>query len=237
MAGSPFAGRAATVPAPAPRDPQGAALEVLDLPSTGDAQIVARMLAGDENEFERVVAAHHGPMLRFARIFLTKADVAEEVVQETWLAVLRGLPTFEGRSSLKTWIFRILANRARTRATREARVVPFAELAAADGEGAPDADLERRFTADGHWAEPPIDWQVRSPEALVLRQEAMHHLGRAMEALPPAQRTVVTLRDVDGWTATEVCAALQVSEANQRVLLHRARTRLRRALEDVLGSR
>lgn len=225
MAGSP-SGAAADAPP-----------EVLDPPPAGDAQVVARLLAGDEGEFERVVTAHHGPMLRFARIFITKADVAEEVVQEAWLAVLRGLPTFEGRSSLKTWIFRILANRARTRATREARVVPFAELAAADEDGAAEAELERRFTADGHWALPPVDWHVRSPEALVLRQEAMHHLGRALEALPPAQRTVVTLRDVDGWTAAEVCAALQISEANQRVLLHRARSRLRRALEEVLGPR
>lgn len=215
--------------------PSGGLPEVLDPPSPGDAQVVARLLGGDEGEFERVVAAHHGAMLRFARIFIRKADVAEEVVQETWLAVLRGLPAFEGRSSLKTWIFRILANRARTRATREARVVPFAELAAADEDSAAETELERRFRADGHWAQPPTDWQVRSPEALVLRREAMHHLGRAMETLPPAQRTVVTLRDVDGWTATEVCAALQITEANQRVLLHRARSRLRRALEEVLG--
>jgi RNA polymerase sigma-70 factor (ECF subfamily) len=174
-------------------------------------------------------------MLRFARIFIRRADVAEEVVQETWLAVLRGLPAFEGRSSLKTWIFRILANRARTRASREARVVPFAELAAADEDGAAETVLEQRFTADGQWTLPPTDWQVRSPEALVLRQEVMHHLEGAMEALPPSQRTVVTLRDVDGWTATEVCAALQITEANQRVLLHRARSRLRRALEEVVG--
>jgi RNA polymerase sigma-70 factor (ECF subfamily) len=210
---------------------------VLDDPAPGDHALVAGLLAGDEQAFERLVAAHHGAMLRFARIFTTKTDVAEEVVQDTWLTVLRGLPAFEGRSSLKTWIFRILANRARTRATREARVVPFAELASADDDGAAEAELERRFTADGHWAQPPVDWQVRSPEALVLRQEAMHHLGLALECLPAAQRTVVTLRDVDGWTATEVCAALQISDANQRVLLHRARTRLRRALDESLGPR
>ena len=203
----------------------------------GERELIARLLAGDEAAFDGLVTAHHGAMLRVARVFLSKPDVAEEVVQETWLVVLRSLSTFEGRSSLKTWIFRILANRARSRASREVRVVPFAELASTEGDGGIDAVLEHRFTADGHWQDPPADWRVHSPEALVLRQEAMHHLGLALEQLPPVQRTVVSLRDVDGWSAAEVCAALQITEANQRVLLHRARTRLRRALEDVLGPR
>ena len=211
--------------------------EIVDAPPPGEREVIARLLAGDEAAFEALVSAHHGAMLRVARIFLSKPDVAEEVVQETWLVVLRGLGAFEGRSSLKTWIFRILANRARSRASREVRVVPFAELAAAEGDGGLDAEIERRFAADGHWQTPPADWAVHSPEGLMLRQEAMRHLGEALEQLPPAQRSVVTLRDVDGWSATEVCAALQITEANQRVLLHRARSRLRRALEDALGPR
>jgi RNA polymerase sigma-70 factor (ECF subfamily) len=201
-----------------------------------DAAVVARLLAGDEAAFDTLVSAYQGSMLRVARVFLSKPDVAEEVVQETWLAVLRGLRAFEGRASLKTWIFRILANRARSRATREARVVPFAELASADDEQS-DADLERRFSADGQWADPPTDWRVHSPEALVLRQEVMQHLLTALEALPPAQRTVVTLRDVDGWSSEDVCESLEISEGNQRVLLHRARTRLRAALAASLGQR
>lgn len=209
----------------------------VERPAPGERDLVARLLAGDEAAFESLVTDHHGSMLRVARIFLSKPDVAEEVVQETWLVVLRGLAAFEGRSSLKTWVFRILTNRARSRATREARVVPFAELASAEDQGEAEAELERRFRADGHWQDPPADWRVHSAEALVLRREAMAHLGQALEQLPPAQRTVVTLRDVDGWSAAEVCATLQISEANQRVLLHRARTRLRRALEDVLGPR
>lgn len=201
-----------------------------------DAAVVARLLAGDEAAFDTLVSAYQGSMLRVARVFLSKPDVAEEVVQETWLAVLRGLRAFEGRASLKTWIFRILANRARSRATREARVVPFAELASADDEQA-DADLERRFSTDGQWTDPPTDWRVHSPEALVLRQEVMQHLATALEALPPAQRTVVTLRDVDGWSSEDVCESLEISEGNQRVLLHRARTRLRAALAASLGQR
>lgn len=212
-------------------------VKILDAPPPGEREVIARLLAGDEAAFDALVAAHHGAMQRVARIFLGKPDVAEEIVQETWLIVLRGLAAFEGRSSLKTWIFRILANRARSRASREIRVVPFAELASTEGDGGIDAELERRFAADGHWQAPPADWAVHSPEGLMLRQEAMRHLGEALEQLPPAQRSVVTLRDVDGWSAAEVCSALQISEGNQRVLLHRARSRLRRALEDALGPR
>jgi RNA polymerase sigma-70 factor, ECF subfamily len=204
--------------------------------ASDDAAVIARLLAGEEAAFDALVAAYHGSMLRVARVFLSKPDLAEEVVQETWLAVLRGLRAFEGRSSLKTWIFRILANRARSRATREARVVPFAELAAAADEHG-EADIERRFTAGGAWADPPTDWQIETPETLVLRQEVMAHLAVALESLPPAQRSVVTLRDVEGWTAGEVCESLQISDGNQRVLLHRARTRLRAALAASLGER
>ncbi len=233
----PKTGLESLVPPATEADPAAAQGGAPDPPAPGDRELVARLLAGDEAAFERLVAAHHGTLLRVARIFIAKADIAEEVVQDTWLAVLRSLPSFEGRSSLKTWIFRILANRARSRAAREARIIPFAELAAAEDAGEAEGALDQRFTADGHWQDPPADWRVHTPEALVLRQEAMHHLGEALERLPPAQRTVVTLRDVDGWSSTEVCAALQISEANQRVLLHRARTRLRRALEEVLGSR
>jgi RNA polymerase sigma-70 factor (ECF subfamily) len=208
----------------------------LEPAASDEAAVLARLIAGDQEAFEALVHAHHGSMLRVARLFIAKQDVAEEVVQETWLAVLRALRSFEGRSSLKTWIFRILANRARTRAVREARVIPFAELAATEEESGGD-DIERRFAADGHWSDPPSDWKVRTPEALVLRQEVMAQLAVALEALPPAQRAVVTLRDVEGWPSEDVCDSLQISEGNQRVLLHRGRIRLRAALAAALGQR
>jgi RNA polymerase sigma-70 factor (ECF subfamily) len=173
-------------------------------------------------------------MLRFARTFISRADVAEEVVQETWLAVLKGLPAFEGRSSLKTWIFHILANRARTRAVREGRVIPFADLGAPEDE-ALDPDMASRFAEGGHWSQPPAPWDADTPESILLRREAMDQFQLALETLPPVQRTVVTLRDVEGWSAEDACNVLQISETNQRVLLHRARTRLRRALEGALA--
>ena len=202
--------------------------------SAEDRALVARLLDGDETAFEALVATLHGPMLRFVRVFLKRSDIGEEVVQETWLAVLRGLPAFQGRSSLKTWIFHILSNRARTRATREGRVIPFAELAGRDDDSS-DADLEDRFTSDGRWSEPPAPWQANTPEAITLRREVMQQLEAALETLPETQRTVVTLRDVEGWSAEDVCNVLDISETNQRVLLHRARTRLRRTLGEVLG--
>lgn len=203
-------------------------------PDPRDRELVERLLNGDEAAFESLVEALHGPMLRFVRIFVTRADLAEEVVQETWLAVLRGLPAFEGRSSLRTWIFHILSNRARTRVAREGRIVPFADLAGA-GEDSSETELEDRFTRSGRWSEPPPPWQVDTPEALALRGEAMQQLEAALETLPPAQRTVVTLRDIEGWTSQDVCNVLDITETNQRVLLHRARTRLRRMLGEVLG--
>lgn len=199
-----------------------------------DTRLRDQLLAGDEAAFEDLVAANQGPMLRFARNFISRADVAEEVVQETWLAVLKGLPAFEGRSSLKTWIFHILANRARTRAVREGRVIPFADLGSPEDD-ALDPDMASRFAEGGGWSQPPAPWESDTPESILLRQEAMDQFQTALEALPPAQRTVVTLRDVEGWSAEDACNVLQISETNQRVLLHRARTRLRRALEGVLA--
>src|SRR3954447_24062210 len=179
-------------------------------------------------------------MLRVARGFVPSAAVAEEVVQETWLGVLRGLDRFEGRSSLRAWIFTILVNRARTRGERERRTVPFATLAAAEaGEGFHAVDPARFLPADHdrwphHWAAPPARWD-EVPEDAVAHAETLALVRRAIARLAPAQRTVIMLRDMIGCDAEEVCTALGITDANQRVLLHRARSRVRAALEEHLA--
>jgi len=179
----------------------------------------------------------YGPaMLRVARGFVRSQAVAEEVVQEAWLGVLKGLDRFEERASLKTWIFRILTNVAKTRGEREGRSVPFSSLATdADGEQAVDPE---RFFPPGHasagaWAAPPRPWED-VPEDRLLSQETQAAVARAIEELPEAQQTVITLRDVQGWAPEEVCNVLGITETNQRVLLHRARSKVRRALEQYL---
>ena len=205
--------------------------------ATDEDALVERLRAGDEAAFEALVATYHPVLLRVARGYVPSLAVAEEVVQETWLGVLNGIDRFEGRSSLKTWIFRILVNRARTRGTRERRTVPFASAfdPERDAEG-PSVDPSRFEPCDHplvpmHWAAPLAVWRG-SPESRLAAAESRAALTAAVDALPPAQREVLTLRDVHGWSAAEVCNALDVSETNQRVLLHRARTKLRRALED-----
>jgi RNA polymerase sigma-70 factor, ECF subfamily len=190
--------------------------------------LVNRLLAGDEEAFTQLVGAHHGALLRLAQTFVSDRGAAEEVVQETWLAVLKGLRSFEGRSSLKTWIFRILVNRARTRGARDGRTVVFSALEDIEGEGTPLLD---RFSGQGRWVQPPAMWQEQDPEDLLLRQETVRCLQEAIDRLPPAQRAVVTLRDMQGIDAQEVCNLLSISETNQRVLLHRGRTKVRAALE------
>lgn len=200
---------------------------------TSDADTVARLRQGDEATFSLLVRRHQRALAHVARYYCGSPSVADEVVQETWLAVLEGLARFEGRSSLRTWIFRILANRARTRAVREGRTVPLSSLEGEDGAAVDPT----RFAANGHWNEPPRPWESDTPEAIVARSEAVLGLWSAIDALPPRQRAVVTLRDVEGVTAEEVCALLDVTEANQRVLLHRARSALRTALEGHVGKR
>jgi RNA polymerase sigma-70 factor (ECF subfamily) len=168
-------------------------------------------------------------------------SVAEEVVQETWIGVLNGLRRFEGRSSLKTWIFRILTNQAKTRGVRERRSVPFSALEGPDGESGEPAVEAIRFAQSGpltgHWATPPRSWEEDTPEQLTLSRETREHVQRAIDALPPNQRSVISLRDVEGWSAPEVCNVLGLSETNQRVLLHRARSRVRRAIESYLDEK
>jgi RNA polymerase sigma-70 factor (ECF subfamily) len=183
-------------------------------------------------DFDRLVEQHYASMKRVARTFVGSDAVAEEVVQDTWLAIVAGIDRFEGRSALTTWMFSILTNKAKTRGARERRTVPLSCLAGGEpDEPAIDPD---RFQSDddawpGHWATPPRPWQ--KPERRLLSLEARGHLKAALDGLPERQRLVVTLRDVEGFDADEVCELLDLSPENQRVLLHRGRSRLRTALE------
>jgi RNA polymerase sigma-70 factor (ECF subfamily) len=198
-----------------------------------EADLLARLRAGDERAFEALVESYHGTMISVARSYVKSPAVAEEVVQETWLGVLNGLDRFEGRSSLKTWVLRILVNTAMTRGGREARSVPFSSLVPADEEE-PAVEAERfRPSGEafaGHWNAYPGDWSSR-PEEGLLGRETLDIAKRAIEELPDAQRTVIAMRDIAGCGAEEVCEALDVSAGNQRVLLHRARSHVRAALE------
>jgi RNA polymerase sigma-70 factor, ECF subfamily len=198
-----------------------------------DDELVARLRAGDELAFEGLVRRYHGEMLALARTYVRTRELAEEVVQDTWLAVLHAIDRFEGRSSLKTWMFRILVNTAMTRGGREARTVPFSALEADDGEG-PTVDPERfRATGEsgaGHWRAEPGDWRML-PEERLIGREAIEVVRRAIDGLPPRQAQVIAMRDIAGFSPDEVSATLGVTRGNQRILLHRARSRVREALE------
>ena len=205
-----------------------------------ESALIARLRSGDEAAFVKLVGQHHKTLLRVARTYVSDHAVAEEVVQETWLGVLRGLERFEGRCSLKTWIFQILINRARTRGQREARSVTFSELAGPELEDAHPAVDPSRFAGPNseyldHWATAPQQWDM-TPEQLLLSGECRTHIEDAIAVLPPVQRQVITLRDIQGWNSEEVCNALGISESNCRVLLHRARSRVRQAMENYLGA-
>lgn len=205
-------------------------------PKADDSAIVERLLMGDESAFAEIVTGWSPVMLRVARGHVSTEASCEEIVQETWMAVVRGLDRFEGRSSLRTWVFRILTNLAKTRGVREARTVPMSSWAAADASG-PTVDPSRFLGPDAqyphHWTPigTPAPWQP-SPEQAAVDGETRQLLGAALLELPQRQRTVVTLRDVHGLSAVEVCRILALSQANQRVLLHRGRARLRTVLED-----
>jgi RNA polymerase sigma-70 factor, ECF subfamily len=204
---------------------------------TEDLRLLERLRAGDEAAFAELVERYSGTLLRVAQTFVPSRAVAEEVVQETWLGVLRGLDSFEGRSSLKTWLFRILTNRAKTRGERERRTVPFAALAASESGGDFEPVDPDRFVPvagdprAGFWGTPPRRWE-ESPDRSLQSTEAVKRVKAAIEELPRMQRLVITMRDLEGWPSEEVCNVLEISETNQRVLLHRARSKVRAALED-----
>jgi RNA polymerase sigma-70 factor (ECF subfamily) len=204
-----------------------------------DERLVAGLRARDESAFAALLDVHSPALLRVAMAYVPSRAVAEEVVQETWIAVMRGIDRFEGRSSLKTWIFRILTNVAMRGGSRERRSMPFAALAAAEDTDAPSVDPDRFLSADhelfpGHWALMPTRWPT--PEEGLLSGETRAVIVAAIEQLPQAQRTVLALRDIEGWSSDEVCTALEISAGNQRILLHRARTRVRAAIEDYFGA-
>jgi RNA polymerase sigma-70 factor (ECF subfamily) len=193
-----------------------------------DDALVARLLGGDEDAFVALVGRYERSLHRVARTFVKDDSLAEDVVQETWIGLLRGIHKFEGRASFKTWLFRVLANRARTRAVREARYVPI------DQTDEPST-VDGQFEPDGRWRVPPREWQI-TPERLLLSDEVRELVDGTLAELPATQRAVVELRDVEGLDGAEVCNILGISETNQRVLLHRGRTKLRVALAGKLES-
>ena len=203
-----------------------------------ETQLLARLRSGDADAFDILVGRYHAPLKRLARAFVSTDASAEEVVQDTWVAVLDGLDSFEERSSLGTWITRILVNRSKTKGVREARMTPFSAM----GDGEHDDSAESvvdpaRFDDRGKWSAPPDRWEEETPEQLVGNQQAMALLDAELRQLPERQCVVVVLRDTLGWTAEDVCNALEINETNQRVLLHRARSRLRARLEQHLDKR
>jgi RNA polymerase sigma-70 factor (ECF subfamily) len=198
-----------------------------------DAELVAALRRGDEGAFAGLVDELTGPLLRLALAHVPSRAIAEEVVQDTWVGVIRGLDGFEGRSSLRTWIFQILLNKARTRGKREQRSLPFSSLGGGQAGDEPAVDPDRfqgrRGEYPGHWVRPPAEWD--SPEVRLAGEDARRVMLEAIAALPERQREVLTLRDIQGYSASEACNALELTETNQRVLLHRARSKVRAALE------
>ncbi len=197
-------------------------------PLPADDELIPRLLAGESRAFAAMLDAWSPSLKRVARVYVRTEALAEEVVQEAWQAVLTGLPRFERRSSLKTWVFTILANRARTRAVREARTVPLSSLSSKDSDG-PTMDPER-FASGGGWLNKPASWDVDSPEDLFMAREGADLISQTLDSIPEMQRAVVLLRDVEGVSSIDACNLLEISESNQRVLLHRGRAKLRKAL-------
>ena len=201
-----------------------------------DRELLEDLRAGDERAFMELVERYQAAMLRIAATFVPSRSVAEEVVQEAWLGVVQGIQRFEGRSSFRTWLFRILVNIAKTRGQRERRSVPFSSLGDV-GQSEPAVDPDRfqppNGELPGHWVASPDHWEL-APEERLLAGETREVVDRAIGELPPAQAAVIRLRDVLGWSSKDVCNALDITQTNQRVLLHRARSKVRRALERYL---
>ena len=210
-------------------------MQIVTAGNASELALLDGLRAGDEAAFSALVNRHGGAMLRVAQLYVRSRAVAEEVVQDAWIGVLKGSAAFEGRSSLKTWIFRIVANKAKTRAAKEGRSIPFSALAARERAVEPERFRGPNDRYPGHWASPPSSW-AGVPEEQLLASETLALVENAIGDLPPAQAIVITMRDVEGFDAGDVCDTLKISEANQRVLLHRARSKVRRALEEYLDA-
>jgi RNA polymerase sigma-70 factor (ECF subfamily) len=191
-----------------------------------DAQLLERLLAGDRDAFKEIVTKYHESLVRVARYYVANEASAEDVAQETWIAVLRGLERFEGRSSFKTWLFRIAVNRARTKGVKEHRVVPV-DLAS------DRSLLAGRFNERGMWSDPPAPFSDSVDDAMT-NAPIVRLVHESIARLPDGARAVVTLRDVQGLSTTEVAGLLELSEANVRVILHRSRARIRSEVEAIM---
>lgn len=206
--------------------------------ANADVAFLARLRQGDEGAFDELVTQHHSALIRMAMGYVADREVAEEVVQDTWMAVIEGLDRFEGRSSLRTWIFGIMIHKAKDRGVREKRHVTFSSFEAVDEEGEETIDPSRFHQSGewaGHWAFPPQPWDDQTPEKLLASQQAVNAMNRAIEALPKTLKDVLILRDVEGIDAKEVCDILKITETNLYVRLHRARERVRQAVETYLA--
>jgi RNA polymerase sigma-70 factor, ECF subfamily len=205
--------------------------------AANDARIVAGLRVGDEAIFAEIVDRYHQRMIRLASAYVGSPSVAEEVVQDAWVGVLNGIDRFRGEASFQTWLFRILTNIAKKRGVRERRQVPFSSAWAPGEDGDPSVRADRFLPSTdewaGHWVADLRSW-AGEPAARLLAGECQSLIEQSIEMLPPAQREVITLRDIEGWNSSEVCDVLEVSEGNQRVLLHRARSKVRAALEEYL---
>ncbi len=205
--------------------------------SKEDTKLIARLQQGDEQAFDELVNKHHSALIRVALGHVADREVAEEVVQDTWIAVIEGLNRFEGRSSLRTWIFGILIHKAKDRGVREKRHTTFSAFESfdEDDEAVDPSRFQQSGAWAGHWAFPPQPWDDQTPEKLLSSQQAVNAMNQAIEALPANLKEVLILRDVEGVEAKEVCEILKITETNLYVRLHRARERVRQAVEKVLG--
>lgn len=205
-----------------------------------DMALVVRLRQGDEMAFEELVTRHHSVLIRMAMGYVADREVAEEVVQDTWMAVINGLDLFEGRSSLRTWIFGIMIHKAKDRGVREKRHMTFSSFESVDDDGEETIDPSRFHQSGewaGHWAFPPQPWDDQTPEKLLASQQAVNAMNKAIEALPQTLKDVLILRDVEGVDSKEVCEILKITETNLYVRLHRARERVRQVMEIYLEGR
>jgi RNA polymerase sigma-70 factor, ECF subfamily len=214
--------------------PDGRSLPTRIASTHVEGHLIARLRRGDEGAFDELINKHHGALIRMAMGYVADREVAEEVVQDTWMAVIEGLGRFEGRSSLRTWVFGIMLHKAKDRGAREKRHVIFSSFECVDDEGNEVIDLSRFHQFGewaGHWAFPPQPWDDQTPEKLLASQQAVNAMNKAIAALPRTLKDVLILRDVEGVDAKEVCDILKITETNLYVRLHRAREWVRQAVE------